>query len=162
MSIVTNGTTIPEDGDNIIYDGIAVTEVICNGTSVWKKVLITHQLTIGHDVDDLFGTIYWGLNTSLAIGSIDPPTISTSGGDIVIADFYTYGSAASSNLRIGASFAFSGVTSVTLVVGDITVNGITISISELNVIGGDAILLATYFASVGAGAVVPVTLVLNY
>ena len=67
MSIVTNGTTIPENGDNIIYDGIAVTKVVCNGTTVWEKALgVVNALTIdsssyadiGYDtVDEVYGDL---------------------------------------------------------------------------------------------------------
>ena len=38
MSIVMNGTTIPTKKGNIKFNGTEITEVICNGTSVWKVV----------------------------------------------------------------------------------------------------------------------------
>ena len=67
MTIITNGTTIPESGDNIIYDGVAVTKVICNGTTVWEQALaVVNALTIdsssyadiGYDtVDEIYGDL---------------------------------------------------------------------------------------------------------
>ena len=38
MSIVMNGTTIPTKKGNIKFNGTEITEVIYNGTSVWKVV----------------------------------------------------------------------------------------------------------------------------
>jgi len=38
MAIVMNGTTIPTKKGNIKFNGTEITEVICNGTSVWKVV----------------------------------------------------------------------------------------------------------------------------
>ena len=53
MSIVTNGTTIPESAGNVIYDGIEVTEVICNGVEVWKSgITFDATMTCGANIAD--------------------------------------------------------------------------------------------------------------
>ena len=74
MSIVTNGTTIPEDGDNVIYDGVVITQVICNGVSVWEQVMGDHQLTIATDENQT------GYNDYVSLGALVPPTVDTTGG----------------------------------------------------------------------------------
>ena len=68
MSIVTNGVTIPEDGDNVIYDGVAVTQVICNGAIVWTK-------QEGYDITVATGGGQTGYNAG--IGALSPDTIDT-------------------------------------------------------------------------------------
>jgi len=37
MSIIVNGTTIPTSKGKIVVNGVQITEVKCNGTSVWKS-----------------------------------------------------------------------------------------------------------------------------
>ena len=71
MSIVTNGTTIPVEGDNVIYDGVAVTAVVCNGVYVWIQAL-PQMLTIGSS-----GTGAYGYNAGLGFGDLVPDTLDT-------------------------------------------------------------------------------------
>ena len=37
MAIIFNGTNIPTNGDNMVYNGVKLTNVIYNNVEVWKK-----------------------------------------------------------------------------------------------------------------------------
>ena len=115
MSIVTNGTTIPEDGDNIIYDGVAVTEVICNGVAVWNKLLSTHTLTVGNSVDTygwfpgLYGDCTPTTFEGLALGGIYITNPST--------DTYTMNLLGTNGMSTDISIEFEGVVQLVSKVG---------------------------------------------
>ena len=81
MSIVTNGTTIPEDGDNIIYDGVVCTQVVCNGAIVWERETGTHTLTIEEDSN--------GYGFNAGSGALVPNNVDTPEGLFTIVGFTT-------------------------------------------------------------------------
>lgn len=43
MSLIINGVTIPEDDGSIFYNGTELDKVVCNGVTVWEKVVFTEQ-----------------------------------------------------------------------------------------------------------------------
>ena len=62
MPLIFNGTTIPEDGDNLVYNGTNLESVVFNGVEVWKKVVFK-ALWSGDSVCG-FGSGILGFQTS--------------------------------------------------------------------------------------------------
>ena len=75
MAIIFNGTNIPTNGDNMVYNGVKLTNVIYNNVEVWKKetnkVITLANVTGNKDRAQMFPGDFYNSGCILLYNNID-------------------------------------------------------------------------------------------